>query len=293
MVAKATGAPGSPLAPLLYLLTGLMPFGVGTLLAGVSGLPLRPEVWGAGFLAGAALILAAFASRQTFGLEAGRCPAWRGLSPKGAGRLAFSSLALAALLGLILQFGWRTGDLTIPLGGLGVLGGYFYFAPPLQWHRRGWGEAVGALTFGLLPVVTGLYLQTGHLVSEALLYGLPLSFTAFNLFLIHGFPDPQGEAQPERHSLAQRLGPVAGALIYTICNVLTIVALVFCLFFPASALPFRAGLWPLLLLAVVNQELIKRKFYREETRLQLLCRLTLALHLGMGLMFSLMLWQRL
>jgi hypothetical protein len=52
-------------------------------------------------------------------------------------------------------------------------------------------------------------------------------------------------------------------------------------------------LWPLLILAVINQELIKRKAYRDEGRLKLLGRLTLTLHLGMGLVFVLMLWQRL
>jgi 1,4-dihydroxy-2-naphthoate octaprenyltransferase len=179
------------------------------------------------------------------------------------------------------------------LGGLGTLGGYFYFAPPLNWHRRGWGEAVGALCFGLLPVATGFYLQCGHLVTEVLLYGVPLTFAGFNLFLIHGFPNPEEEAPPPGHSLAARLGPTAGALIFTLVNILAIIGLVVCLFLPASPLPFREGLWVVLLLAVINQELVKRKAYRQESRLKLLCRLTLALHLSMGLVFTLMLWQRL
>ena len=87
--------------------------------------------------------------------------------------------------------------------------------------------------------------------------------------------------------------PVTGALLYTIFNVLTIIGLVLILIFPAASLPWRFGLWPLLILAVINQELIKRKAYRDEGRLKLLGRLTLTLHLGMGLVFVLMLWQRL
>jgi hypothetical protein len=82
-------------------------------------------------------------------------------------------------------------------------------------------------------------------------------------------------------------------LIYTLVNILAITGLVVCLFLPASPLPFRAGLWLVLLLAVINQELVKRKAYQQEGRLKLLCRLTLALHLSMGLIFTLMLWQRL
>lgn len=292
-MAAAAGGPGRFLSLLPYFLAGLIPFGVGTLLAVVSGFPIRLQVWGAGTLAVATLILATLGSREAFSSGVGRCPSWGGMSAAGAARLAYISLSLAALLGLILQFQWRTGDLTIPLGGLGFLGGYFYFAPPLSWHRRGLGEAVGGLTFGLLPVVSGLYLQGGQLLTELLLYGLPLTFAAFNLFLIHGFPNPAGEVESAGQSLAQRLGGVPGALTYTLANILTMVGLVFCLLFPATPLPWRGGLWPLLLLAVVNQELIKRKWYQQEAGLRLLCHLTLALHLGMGLMFTLMLWQRL
>jgi 1,4-dihydroxy-2-naphthoate octaprenyltransferase len=192
---------------------------------------------------------------------------------------------------LALQFGWRTGDFTIPLGALGILGGYFSFAPPLAWHRRGLGEAVGGFCFGLLPVAAGLYLQCGQLLSEILLYGLPLTFTGFNLFLTYGFPG--SGAAPNPRTLAARIEPATAALIYTISNILTIIGLVLILIFPAASLPWRFGLWPLLILAVINQELIKRKVYRDEGRIRLLARLTLTLHVGMGLVFVLMLWQRL
>jgi 1,4-dihydroxy-2-naphthoate octaprenyltransferase len=199
---------------------------------------------------------------------------------------------LAACLGLALQFLGQTGNLTIPLGALGVLGGYFSFAPPLAWQRRGLGEAATGLCLGLLPVVTGFYLQTGYWVAEELFYALPLTLTGFNLFLVYGFPSPAAEA-PTRRSLAARWGPVTGALIYTGLNVLVILLLLALVFFPASPLPFRAAIWPLLILAVVNQELLKRRAYREERRLRLLGRLSLALHLGLGGVFCLMLWQRL
>jgi 1,4-dihydroxy-2-naphthoate octaprenyltransferase len=281
----------SLIPPLPFLLAGCLPLWVGALLAGVSGLPLRLGVLGASSLAVLALILAAFAGREAFCPGAGRCPAWRVTFVPEPKTPAYAALAVAAVLGLALQFGWRTGDATIPLGGLGILGGYFAFAPPLAWHRRGLGEAVGALCFGLLPVATGLYLQCGQLLTEVLLYGLPLSFTGFNLFLVYGTPGP--EAAPGSGTLAARVAPATGALIYTLNNVLTIIGVALILIFPAASLPWRFGLWPLLLLAVINQELVKRKAHRDERRLTLLARLTLTLHLGMGLVFVLMLWQRL
>ena len=281
----------SLIPPLPFLLAGCLPLWVGALLAGVSGLPARPGVLGAGTLAVAALILAAFAGREVFCPRAGRCPAWRLTFARQPEIPAYAALAVAAVLGFTLQFGWRTGDFTIPLGGLGILGGYFSYAPPLAWHRRGLGEAVGGFCFGLLPVATGLYLQCGQLLTEVLLYGLPLTFTGFNLFLVYGFPGPG--AAPGSRSLAARVAPATGALIFTVSNIFTIIGLVLILIFPAATLPWRFGLWPLLILAVINQEIIKRKAYRDEGRLKLLARLTLMLHAGMGLVFVLMLWQRL
>jgi 1,4-dihydroxy-2-naphthoate octaprenyltransferase len=301
MAARTGPVAGHVLAPLPMLMAGCLPFWAGSLLSEVSGYPLRPGVLLPGTLGVVALVLAASAARERFAPGAGRYPAWRPDLFQTHQGLAYACLGMAALLGLLLQFCYRTGDLTIPLGALGILGGYFSFARPLCWYRRGLGEVAGALCFGLLPVATGFYLQCGHLVTEVLLYGLPLTWAGFNLFLGYGFPDikdqkdqkaPQGEAAAAP-GLAARLGPVPAALLYTVGNLLVILGLLAIFFFPASPLPWRAGLWPLLLLAALNQEMLKRRAYREESRLRWLCRLSLALHLGMGAVFNLMLWQRL
>ena len=171
------------------------------------------------------------------------------------------------------------------------MGGYFLFAPPLAWSRRGWGEFWGGLCLGLLPVLTGFYLQSGHLISEILLYGIPLSLAGFNLFLVLGFPEPGQEV--ERTTLATRLGPVGAAFLYTIINVLVALSLIISIFFPAASHWGQSWLWALIVLAMVNQELVKRRAYYQETRLQLLCLLNLALHLGMSVVFGLGLWGRL
>jgi 1,4-dihydroxy-2-naphthoate octaprenyltransferase len=292
MTAPTPKAPGNLFALLGLALIGLLPFGAGTLLAGVAGFPIRPGVFLGGAGAVIALILAAWGSRGAFAPHSGRWPDSGRLSPARARMLAYGAVGLAAVLGIVLQFWARTGNWTIPLGGLGLLGGYFSFAPPFKWHRRGWGEALAGLCFGFLPVTAGYYLQTGHLITEILLYALPLTFAGFNLFLVHGFPPLQGEAPEPRYSLAARVGPVAAALIFTLVNILTIVGLVFDLLFPAFPLPCRWGFILMILLAVVNQELVKQKAYRREARISLLCRLTLALQLGMGLVFVISLWQR-
>lgn|GEM_PF-519298 len=277
----------------LLLLTGLLPFGVGTLLAGATGLPIRLAVFILGLVATACLLLAALASREAFAYQVGRWPSLENQPPWGWDRLAYIFLGVAGLLGVFLQFVLDTGDLTIPLGGVGALAGYFSFAPPLQWYKRGWLEIAGGLCFGLLPVAAGYYLQGGHLISEVLVFGLPLSLAAFNIFLIHGMPEATRKSQPARFSLAERLSPPATGLLFTVVNILTIICLIFILLFPAGVLPARWGLWGLLILALISQELIKRRAYYDEKRINLLCRLTLALHLAMGLLFTWMLGQRL
>jgi 1,4-dihydroxy-2-naphthoate octaprenyltransferase len=293
MVNQAPPPPGSLFTPALLVLSALAPFTAGALLAPASGLSLRYGVFFLGLLGVVALVLAAGAAREAWAPGEGGFPSWSILPPADLKKLARLCLAGAAALGLILQFIWRTGDLTIPLGGLGALAGYFYFAPPLKLGRRGLGEAGGALCFGLLPVTAGLYLQCGQLLTEVLLYGLPLSFAGYNLFLIYGFPRPDEDPGAGPFGLASRLGPVAGALLFTVFNVLTILGMAVILFFPAPTLPGRAALWPLLILAVVIQELVKRKSYLEEAGLKRLGRLTLALHLGLGWVFVLMVWLRL
>ena len=279
--------------PGLLLWGGLAVFGLGALLARSSGFPVKWPVLAAGFIGVAALILAGFAGRAAYAPQAGRWPPWTGLDQKGWERLAYACLLLAGVLGLLLQWGWQTGDFTILLWTLGILGGYFTFGPPLAWYRRGWGEIWGSFCFGLLPVFTGYYLQSRHLVSEILLYGLPLSLAAFNLFLVLGFPNPEQEEGRTPSSLATRLGPVGAGLVFTIINILTIVGLVIYLLFPAASLRGQAWLWALVLLALVNQELIKRRAYYQAARIRLLGWLCLALYLGMILIFAVGLWGRL
>lgn len=277
----------------LLAASGLLPFVVGTLLAGASGFSIRGAVLGLGLAAHAGLMLAALAGREAYAFKVGRWPSLKNQPPGRWERLAYVFLGGAGFLGIILQFVLDTGILTIPLGGLGALAGYFCFAPPLQWYKRGWFETGGALCFGLLPVLAGYYLQAGHLISEILVFGLPLSLAAFNIFLIHGIPEAARTSQPARFSLAERLSPPGAGLVFTIVNILTILCLVFYLFFPAGALPARWAVWGLVILALVNQELMKRRAYFNEARLNLLGRLTLALHGTMGLIFAWGLWQRL
>ena len=286
-------ARAAPLIPLLLLLASLAPFGLGVLLAEASGFPAAQSVLVLEGLTVAALFLAGYAAREAHAPQVGRWPAWPGVDRETWERLAYGGLIVAGGLAVVLQWGWRTGDFTLPLVGLGIVAGYFIFAPPVAWTRRGLGEFWGGLCLGLLPLVSGYYLQTQYVISEILLYGLPLSLAGFNVCLVLGFPMPGQEAEPKPPTLAARLGPVGAALLYTIVNILVVLGMLVALYFPAARHYAQSWLWALIVLALVNQELLKRRAYYRESRLQLLVFLTLGLHLGMCLIFGLGLWGRL
>ncbi len=275
------------LLPLLLLPMALAPLALGILLAAATGFPVPGPVLAGETLAVAALTLAGLASREAYAPGLGRWPDLPGLDRGRWPRLAYLCLILAGVLVLLLQGAGHTGVFTTPLAAIGLLGGFFVFAPPLAWHRRGLGEFWGGLCFGLLPVFAGFYLTSSHPVGAILLYGVPLSLAAFNLFLLLGFPEPGAGTAAAPFSLAARLGPLAAALTYTIVNLLVILCLVANLFFLAGGFLGRPWLWALVVLALVIQEMIKRRACYQAARLPLLCGLTLALHLGMSLVFSL------
>ncbi len=286
-------ARAAALFPILLLIAALAPFGLGVLLASASGFPAQRPVLVAETLAVVALFLAALAAREAYAPQVGRWPSWSALDRETWARLAYVCLIVGGGLAILLQWVGQTGDFTLPLAGLGILAGYFIFAPPLAWARRGLGEFWGGLCFGLLPVLSGYYLQSQYIISEILLYGIPLSLAGFNVLLVLGYPVPGQEPASKPPTLAARLGPVGAALLYTIINILIVLGLLVALYFPAVRHYAQSWLWALIILALVNQELVKRRAYYQEARLQLLCFLTLALHLGMSLIFGLGLWSRL
>jgi 1,4-dihydroxy-2-naphthoate octaprenyltransferase len=279
--------------PLLLLPMALAPFALGAFLAAASGFPVSGFGLTAGLLAVAALTLSGLTAREAFAPEVNCLPHLQGLNRDGWQRLAHRCLILAGVLALLLQWLGKTGDLTIPLAVTGVLGGYFIFAPPVAWHRRGLGEFWGGLSFGLLPVLAGFYLQSRQTAGAVWLCGLPLSLAAFNLFLLLGWPAPGAEAAAVPSTLASRLGPLPAALAFTVANVLMILCLAANFFVPVGATPALPWLWAPVVLALVIQEMMKRRAYLRAARLRLVCFLTLALHLGICLVFSLGLRGRL
>ncbi|MBC8481840.1 MAG: prenyltransferase, partial [Planctomycetes bacterium] len=90
---------------------------------------------------------------------------------------AFVCLILAGIIGVLLQFHFKTGPLTIPLGILAMIAAFFYSAKPIQWAYIGLGEIWIWLAYGWLSVATPFYLLTGGFVPVVHWASLPIAFT--------------------------------------------------------------------------------------------------------------------
>jgi len=102
------------------------------------------------------------------------------------------------------------------LGVIGLLGGFFYTAPPIKLGYRCVGECVIALLFGLLPVFGSYYLQTGKIDILPLLPAAVVGVLIFLIILINEFPDLAADASVNKKTLIVSLGVPASVWIYRI-----------------------------------------------------------------------------
>ncbi len=119
---------------------------------------------------------------------------------------------LAMPLGIILQYYFKTGPLTIPLGALGILIGWFYTAPPIKAVYRGWGEIYKMLGYGML-IFTIYYTQAG-------LNWLPLIVASTQVAavpavkMLRTFPDAEADARAGKRTLAVIYGKEKMRYVY-------------------------------------------------------------------------------
>lgn len=204
----------------------------------------------------------------------------RGLLPRHAALWAsLASLLLAGGVGLILQFGYRTGAWTIPLGALGMLGGFFYSTRPVRWVSRGWGELWIAFCYGWLPVAVGYYLQVGKIAPLVHWLAVPIGLTIFNVILLNEFPDYRADLAAGKANLTVRLGRERASQLYGLASLGSWVAMLLSL---GHGVPLRA-LWfylPVLALSLILVVLVMRGRWRDRAALERLCAANLMVNLG-------------
>ena len=135
------------------------------------------------------------------------------LTPKEVLLAALVALAVGSAIGIVIIILTESTFILI-LGLIGVIGGFFYTAPPVKLGYRCIGELVIALLFGVLPVYGSYYLQTGKIDTIALLPAFIVGILIFLVILINEFPDLQADAAVNKKTLVVRLGVPASVWIY-------------------------------------------------------------------------------
>lgn len=199
------------------------------------------------------------------------------------------AILLAGAIGLILQFSYKTGPWTIPLGVVGMIAGFFYSTPPLRWVKRGIGELLIGFCYGWLPVAAAFYLQAGTIDSIVHWVSIPIGCTIFNVILINEFPDYPADLLEGKKNLVVRLGKDVAALIYIAMTIMSWI--VFGLGMRQGLPPVTALFYsPFFLISLILTVLMSKKGYLDRNRLELICGLTIVVNLGTSLAYILAVW---
>ncbi len=162
------------------------------------------------------------------------------LSPATTLSAAIFCFALGISSGLVILYLTRSWFILI-IGLVGLLGGFFYTAPPVKFGYRTVGEIAIAFLFGILPVYGSYYLQCGLIDIAPLPAACVVGILIFLIIFVNEFPDLPADSAVNKKTLIVRFGIPASVWIYRIAVLSTFVFLV------AGIRSTRYALWPTLL----------------------------------------------
>ncbi len=287
-----------------FQLAGVLPFVLGAVLAWRMHGTFNWSVFGLGTLAVILIMLSTYYAGEYYDLKGDKLSAERERNRFSGGSQAilkglvaqkqvktasYVTLILAGVIGLILQFYYKTGPWTIPLGTAGMVAGFFYSTPPLRWVRRGIGELLIGLCYGWLPVAAAFYLQAGTVGSIVHWVSIPIGCTIFNVILINEFPDYPADLTEGKDNLVVRLGKNTAAFLYIAVTVTAWVAFGLAM---RQGLPVVTVLFylPFFLISLILAVLMSKKVYLDRERLELICGLTIVVNFGTSLSYTLAVW---
>ena len=197
---------------------------------------------------------------------------------------AIAALVAACAGGLMIQFVFKTGVFTVPLGLFGLVCGFFYSARPARWACRGIGESLEFICYGWLPVNTAYYLLTGRFDLLPTLVSMPVGATIFLAAIINEFPDYQSDRAFHKKNLVVRLGLERAAWLYIVVAFAGLLSIVVAVLGGAPDLMLFLFPIPLTITIIIVSALILR-MYEQPRALEALCALTLLLNLVTTLLF--------
>ncbi|HUV02786.1 MAG TPA: prenyltransferase [Desulfobacteria bacterium] len=151
------------------------------------------------------------------------------ITAKQANIGAYLCVVAAIPLGVLLQFHFHTGILTLPIGLLGIFIAYAYSrGPRLSYH--GLGEVAITAGVGWITVFSGYYLQAGQVSWLPTIVALPWVIDVFKLKITREIPDFECDGLITRRNLVVRWGKRMAASLYlplTLCSWLAFIPLLF------------------------------------------------------------------
>jgi 1,4-dihydroxy-2-naphthoate octaprenyltransferase len=142
---------------------------------------------------------------------------------------AYLCVAAAIPLGVLLQFHFKTGMLTLPLGLLGIFISYGYSRGP-RFSYHGLGEVAITAGVGWITVFSGYYLQAGQVSWLPTIVALPWVIDVFKLKLTREIPDFECDQWINRRNLVVRMGKRMTANLYLPMTLLSWLAFIPLLF---------------------------------------------------------------
>jgi len=179
------------------------------------------------------------------------------LSARATLLAALLCLAAGSVIGVVIVL-LTQSIFILGVGLIGLLGGFFYTARPIQLGYRCIGELVIAMLFGVLPVYGSYYLQTQVIDTVPLLPALIVSILIFLVILVNEFPDVSADAAVNKRTLVVCFGVPACVWIYRTTLVASFIIAVAMLFY---RLMYFAGLFYLFTLpiAVFAMKFVNKK----------------------------------
>jgi 1,4-dihydroxy-2-naphthoate octaprenyltransferase len=162
------------------------------------------------------------------------------------------AIAIAIGLGLVAVRGWPL----VLLGLAGLLGGWGYTAPPLQYKYRALGLPLVFVLMGPLMVLGGYFSVTGHWSWEAAVLSIPIGLLVTAILHGNEWRDVGEDARAGISTLSIRAGRVVAHQVYVFLIVGAYVAL--------AASVALTVLPPLSLLAVLSLPLFVRALRASE-----------------------------
>jgi len=188
------------------------------------------------------------------------------LSAKATLLEALFFLTLGSGIGIVIVLLTKSLFILI-IGLIGLLGGFFYTAPPIKLGYRYVGEFIIALLFGLFPVYASYYLQTETIDTVPLLPAFIVAILIFLVILINEFPDVAADSAVNKKTLIVHLGVPTSVWIYRVALIGSFIIAAVMLIYHSM---FFAGLFYMLTLPIAafaiksanTKDLVKPGQYR-------------------------------